>query len=198
MNHQEDEQQRPPGPSPRGALPVLLMCVCVGAALLHPNLSPRFWSTNHEGPGFERWYVGWPVVYGVGYPPNPEIYTQFHWAYVDMLAGIALVLSPAVAFRLRRFGYMRSTQFTLSGLFLLSTAVAMVFALSAMERAYGWARLTGPVEPGTYSALSALPWYYQVPISLGIVCTLYVALVALCRAFRAVIVKLRGMRRNEL
>ena len=205
MGHQEDEQLLLPSRSPWGTWPILLMCLCIGAAVLHTNLLPRSWSTgNVEGPRSLGSYVGWPVVYGGRYPPllgllpNPEMEMQFHWVYVDLLVGTALVLSPVVPVRLRRLSYVRSTQFTLSGLFLLSTAVAMVFALSAMERAYGWARLTGPVEPSTYSALSAYPWYDQVLISLGLICVLYAGLAVSCQVAGLAVVKLRGLRKNRL
>ncbi len=198
MNHHEGSNPRPPGSSPLGTWAVRLLCVYIGIAVLHANLSHRSWSTgtNVEGPRFEVWCFGWPVVYGSGDPSNPKLDTQFHWIYVDLLVGVAVALSPAVAFRLRRFTHLRSTQFTLSGLFLLTTAVAIVFAFFAVERAYGWARLTWPVEPSTYSALSSCRWYDQVPISLGLVCALYMAIAALCQVFRLAVVKLRGLRKK--
>jgi hypothetical protein len=202
MNHQEDTDQRSPRTALLRATAILFLCLCIASAILHANSTAQF-SYSELGDGGGLYYVGWPVVYGDVYSTSlfPLRWPLFNQAdsrclFVDTFVAAALVVSPAVVVRLRRRSSTRSGQFTLSGLFLLTTAIAMVLALLTLERAYGWAQ-TGQRWPGVYSALRTHPWYDQVFIAIGIVCALYVALAAVSQAFRAAVVRLRHLRKKR-
>lgn len=176
---------------------ILLLCLCVGAALCHVNLSGR--DCYHEsfvdfaGDRNEvvHSYVGWPVIYGTyesgttSEVPKIRIGVMF----ADLFLGGVLVVATATVLCSRQSGHERKWQFTLSDLFSLTTAVAVLFAILASERTYGWTTLADASEAGVYSALSAYRWYDQVPIGIAIVCAVHLALAALCQLFRSVVGK---------
>ena len=209
MNQHDDER---PYATPRSTLltaVIVLLCLCIGGAVLHANLSHQFCYVEYRGEGSSQgWSVGWPVVYGGMHPeflggywatPSPKVETisvSGSSVPIDVFVGALLIISPAVILRLRRSGSVKTRQFTLSELFLLTTAFAMVLALRTLERTYGWTQFHEEAGPGTYSSLSVYPWYDRVLISLGLVCALYVALAALCQVFRSAVAKLRGLREN--
>jgi hypothetical protein len=135
-------------------------------------------------------------------PPTPHFRSELtpagvYFLLVNLFIACILVASPAVLGRAHRLGQVGLGQFTLSDLFSVTTAVAIVLGLFAAERRYGLAETNGPV-PGIYSALSARPLFDRVAISIGIVCTLYVATAAMCQVFRSVVVGLRRLGKNKL
>jgi hypothetical protein len=206
MNHHEDEQRYLPRRALLRVIAILLLCLCIGGAVLHANLLHRFCcqkSGGGDGPDIiTRWSVGWPVIYGrtfpdplfvtLTYPPMEFHMIEFHWVLVDLFVAAVLVISPLGVFRLRPSGCVRSNQFTRSSLFSLATAIAVAITLFTLDRTYGWAQPVSPVMPGVYSALSLCPWYDQVLISIGLVCALRLAITASSQMVRAVAVQLRS------
>jgi hypothetical protein len=185
----------------RAGLAVFL-CLCIGAAVIHANL--RYQSRYEEryldaGP-YEVYSVGWPVLYGGQYsnhlwPVSITRVVEMRWVAVDLIVAAVLVLSPLAVLRRWRSCETGATQFTLAGLFSLTTAVAMVLSLLTLERAYGWAS-EGERWPGVYSALGSHPWYDQAAIGAGLVCALYLAIVALSQVFKSLAAHLRGPQRK--
>jgi len=169
-----------------------------------------FWygtATTEGPPGWQATFSGW-VKRPDGSWTNPGWITRrpaptphrpselttggLYYLLVNLFIACMLVVSPVLIGRARRVGRVGRGQFTLSGLFSLTTAVAIVLALFAVERRYNCAE-TNDRLPSIYSALSARPLFDQVAISIGIVCTLYVAIAALCQVFRLAVMKLRRL-----
>jgi hypothetical protein len=184
---------------------MLLLCLSIGCAFLHANLLPTY---GHDipPPGDEDFLpgysVGWPILYGN--VTSPRLVPWF-WSYsrspktsplfllADIFVGVVLVAAPLAVIRLRRSAGVAKGQITLSGLFSLTTVVAMVFALLALERQYGWATLNDCIGrwPGVYSALSMYPWIDRVLIAIGVSCALYVAIKAVLQIMTRIATKTR-------
>ncbi len=210
MAPQEDQQASPSFSLARRTTVIAILCLGIAAAAVHANLSPVPRWTYWEDDGVAcDWGFGWPFWYGAATtrpqfgspPPPPQLPSELtaadaYYCAVDLFITCILVASLLVVGRTRVPGCLGRGQFTLSELFSTTTAVAMVLALFSVERTRGWAKLlkAGAVN----SPLSSRPWFDQVLISLGIVCALYVAIAALCQAFRSVVVRLRNLRQNKL
>jgi hypothetical protein len=194
---------------------ILVLCLLVFAGVIHANLQPGSHSSQYDPMDDEDvhdWSFGWPFWYGWGgfttparsATPSPHTLLSIsrwdafnaYYSLVNLFIACVLVASPAAVGRLRRSKQVSTGQFTLSDLFAFTKALAILFALFAVERAYEWAQRGAVVS--VYSALSAYPLLDRVSISLGIVCALYEAIAALCQTFRAIVVKLRRLGKNEL
>jgi hypothetical protein len=178
---------------------VLLLCLGVGVALIHANLSPRCHAVFQTCNGDEYyWSVGWPTIYGdAGGCRLPAICwphelqnIQARRLLVDVFVAAVLVVSPAVVFRLRRGGSLGGGQFSLSDLFVLTTAVAVLCALRSLERVSEWSNWGYEPSLLLYTRLSACPWYDQIAISIAIICALYVAIAAVSQTVRLVATRL--------
>jgi hypothetical protein len=236
MTSQEHQQPRPSSFSGPRTVAIITLCLCIGAAAIHVNLSPTRVET-YDDPARDALVgycgLGWPFWYGVGEsqgppgwsmssswvklpdgksvltgqimrrpPPTPLFPSELtpdgvYFLLVNLFIACILVASPAILGRARRLGQVGRGQFTLSDLFSVTTVVAIVLGLFAAERRYGWTEINDPL-PGIYSALSARPLFDQVAISIGIVCTLYVAIAAACQVFRSGIMRLRRLRQDKL
>jgi hypothetical protein len=203
MNQRQDEHRRSQWPSRLRAGAILLLCLCIGAAMLHANLLPTGESLPYgpsESGYFVGWRFGWPFFCGSGYstppatPSLPRRLDSVYYLMVDLFIAALLVVSPAVLCHLRRSSRIRGSQFSLSNLFMVTTAVAMLFSLIAVERTCGWA------ESGRLglvcSALLAYPWYDQAPIALGVICASYVAIAALCQMFGLTVLRFRSASKD--
>ena len=196
-------------------------CLSIGAGVLSavflPTLRATFVDNDalaDENVGY--WSFGWPLCYGTsttsgpltllgaasGLPPPPFLPSQLetgglYYLVVDLFVGFILMASPIVAGRARLAGQLAQGQYALSDVFSLTTAVAILFSLFAVERTYGWAE-TAASAANVYSALSTRPLFEQTTVSLGIICTLYVLIAALCQALRLTATKGRGLRKIGL
>jgi hypothetical protein len=177
---------------------ILLVCLCIVAALCHLNLlkMESYRASYDDFLGHEEvmhLYVGWPVIFVVNesistIPGPPKVVGMRIGALLaDLFLAAVLVAATARVLRLRQSRDGRKWQFTLADLFSLTTAVAVLFAILASERTYGWTRLADASEEGVYSALSAYPWYDQVPIGIGIVCAVHLMLAALRQLLRSLV-----------
>jgi hypothetical protein len=172
----------------------VVLCLFVAAALCHANFVGCHTYMSHEDRGFVRGTVsciGWPVIYGTTEDGKDWDENRWHsskstthYLLLDAFTAMVLVGATAMVFWLWRTRHDRRWQFTLSDLFSLTTAVAVLFAVLASERTYGWNSLGYSAEDGVYSALSEHPWYDQVPIGIGIVCAVHLMLAALCQLLR--------------
>jgi hypothetical protein len=202
-DHEEERCNSRQGSRLRAVM-VLLLCLCIGAAVLHANLSPKLCQAlmGEVGEGLVVYSVGWPVVYG---NENMPSVLPLRWPLVDnvdarclwanMLVAAVLIASPVLVWRSRRSNCLRSGQFALSELFLATTATAMVLSLLALERAYGSA-LMGDMQCGVYCPLRVYPWYDQVGILIGIVYALILAIKTLAQAVFSIIRRLHRAQSN--
>jgi hypothetical protein len=180
---------------------VVLLCLCIAVAVLHANSLPRCPDTlpmNVEGDVSRGWWTGWPVIHGygespVGWPPMswPQELKDIdaRWLLADLFMAGVLVVSPIMILRLRRARNVRPSQFTLSDLFALTTAVAMLSAIFSLERALKCSDWGDHL--GVYAGISVCPWYDQVAISIGILCALYLVITALSQMVRATVTRPR-------
>ncbi len=199
-----DDQPHPLPQSTLGRAIVILLCLLVGAALLHVNLwgtvrySVDSYSLTHDWPTY-----GWPVICGTskvwdenasgaGVQPLLEMFSRF---LTNLFVAAVLIAAIIMLFCLRRRAGEKATQFTLAGQFSFTAAMIVVFALFSLEKTYGWTKLHNS-EVGAYSALSIHPWYVFVPISFGILCAIHLAITALCQVLRAAAAK-RGTKSAE-
>jgi hypothetical protein len=210
MTSEEDHRTRPPPFWASRTAVLSLLCLCIGAAAIHANFSPVLRGTGVdevEGIPAYEWGVGWPfwcgeaTTYAQGGsasgPPSPPplpselAVADAYYFFVNLFIACILVASPLVVGRARLPGCLGRGQFTLSDLFSITTAVAMTLAIFSVERTYDWAKINAAAAVN--SPLSSRPILDQVFVSLGIICALYVAIAALCQAFRSVIVRLRRL-----
>ncbi len=209
MSPQEDRQVRPPFSWAWRAAVIVFLCLGIGVAAVHANLSPvlrRTYGICDGEPGCD-WSFGWPFWYadattylpwGSPQPPSrppPELTAAgTYYCAVDLFIVCILVASPLVLGWTRLSGSLSRGQFTLSELFSMTTAVAMVLALFSVERTCGWARLDEAAAVN--SPLSSRPLFDQIFISLGMICALCVAIAALGQALRSGVMRLRRLRRE--
>jgi hypothetical protein len=206
MDSPQDKHPSSPPTSRLSIMAALLLCLCVGAALLHANLRPRYDSVFSPGDGelCHQWSVGWPVHYGEAKDSVlpalclPAMLTEINGCrvLVDLFVGALLVISPAMIFRMRSCSRLERGQFTLSNLFALTTAVAGLCALYSLECTYECANWEYERSLFLYTRLSVCPWYDQVAISFGIVCALYLAVTASSQVIRLIAARLSGRRRG--
>ena len=176
------------------------VCLCVAAALCHVNLSAyhsyrctiRF-TSNIVGEA-SVYFVGWPVTYAASlsaspflWPPN-VLEVGLGSLLVDLFVAAILIISSVIVVCSCCVRHERKWRFSFSVAAMFATEIAVLSAILALDRMYGWAALAHASQKGVYSGvytdLPAYPWYDQMAISIGIVCAVHLVFAALRQLLR--------------
>jgi hypothetical protein len=193
------DEQRPSECQPPWSLylnVVAPVCLCVGAALLHVNLSAyhsyrcRILYTADIVGDPPVYYVGWPVTYAASLSESPllrpPMVFALGWLAVDLFAAAAIVACTAIVVSSWCVRRVRESRYSPA---LFSMEIPVLLSILVFDRMYGWVALADAsrreVYSGVYTDLPDYPWYDQLGIVIGIVCTVHLAFTALWRVFRS-------------
>jgi hypothetical protein len=169
----------------------IIICIIVALALIYVNSVPNEiykrsfrYQEGNIIPGIYIPFTGWPIFY------SGEWQYNLRGIFTNIFLAIILLIATYVCMNKLLYILFKKKQFGISDICVLTISTALCCSLLSTEKFYGEKFLSNLADIGFYSSLSAFPVLVIIPISIGIICSFYLMVMAMIQIISGLINKL--------